>query len=282
MPSGGTFTTLYYIRVATAVASGIFFLAYNMDALQSRNMLQLEFNYLTLYLNLFFSLLSVAFVMLLNSHPLKIIIPQVIFLGESVVSLIVTFVFFRIIRPQIGWDTYKIVGASTDALQMWKTWQKYLVYLKWFCMTLPFNYLDITIMATALNAKGNYLWLIVSLFYGVGIIICAGFFACIWISHYACRVESKALMNAVICFYLLAAAIMITQVIYLRMDWAVLMGWGMLVSWILLLIYQGLEVKSNFGKGMKVHFQNEVQALKKTKGTIRIRNQQLDDDDDVV
>jgi len=213
---------------------------------------------------------------------MKIRIPSIILVAEAIVSLVVVSVLLRWIQPQIGWDTYKIVGASTEALKMWKSWQTYLVLLKWLCMTLPFNYFDTGIIAGVLNTTGSILWVMVIAFYGVGVVICAGLFGCIWISHYACKTESGVWMGVVICFYFLAAAAMIAQVIYLQIGLNVTITWGLMVIWILMLVYHGFKVKSNYGKGMKIYFQNETQALQRNKGTIRPRKQQLDDDDDDI
>jgi len=258
--------------VCLIIFSSLISLIYNVDALRSRNMLQIKFNWISMVLMMVLLSFLVA-ILFLAGNIFGSAYYVLAILAEVLVVALVYAILERKIEREIGWDVYKIVGASVEAQAMWKTYQKYLVALKAFCVNFPYPYLTMLLHATF---DGTLPWTYCVIL-SSGLVAYVGMIACIPASLYACRTESRRIMNSILVFYLLSLVALIAQAFILGFLTFLFLG-AIFVVWLCFLLYYVAQVRGNFGKGMIQYYENADNALKRT-GTIRSRHLNLEDDD---
>jgi len=247
--------------------ASLLWIVYNIDALRSRNMLQIHFNLLSIGYGLFNFVVRIVNVISNPYYDSKVRIFAVVTGVELVVVVVAYYFLARRVEKQIGWDIYKIVGANAKTQAMWKLFQSYMVLTKVTCINLVQFYL--------VSLYDGQLW-----WYDVGgvilaLVIVVGVVVCMPMSMRACKTESGWRMNLILLFYSLVAVVIMADSWYFDQNHASSI---LFVVWLCVTLFFGIRVRLNFGKGLIQYYEKSIIPLHYA-GTIRKRNLNLEEDD---
>jgi len=250
------------------ICANILQIVYIMSAFANRNVLQLRF----VMANFVFSFLAVFLPSFVSAIIRKATgeLPYVIAIGVelTVVSLVVLYLL-RKVEGEIGWELYKILGAGKEIQQMWRNYQIFMVHIKAICVYIPtvFECLSVTGDAFDDDIQNRFIDVTMSTVAFIGMIICMP------LAYIACKGEKRWLINIVLVFYILHAAMCILEVVVAD-TWSTGVYFAILFLWTLILLYYGFKARLNFGKGLTSYYDRMggKDALK------TVRNVDLEDD----
>jgi len=251
-------TPLSHSSLYLNIVGGVFCFIYNVDALRSRNMLQIKFN----WINLIFQIVGYGLALvwfLFEQNMQRDIYYVMVILAEILLATVVYAFLERKIEREFGWVVYQIDDADVGKQAMWKTYQTYMVYLKALCVNLPFVYLTVVFTHYYRHVLS---WTYYALLYSAPA-VALGLILCIPVSLYACRTESRGILNLVLVFYVLAIAVIFVQAFLLDFMMTVA-SWAIIFPWMFALLWNGFRIRRNFGKGMIQYYRNGAGALQHT------------------
>jgi len=228
---------------------------YMMNAFASRNVLQLRFVLVNLAFSIIVEFIPILMFLIINSMSGGAEV-EVVLLGiELVAAVIVIPLLLRKTEQQIGWQQYRILGASDQLQRMWRNYQMFIVHIKGICVNIPTMFTGIQLAARLIDHATNRPIddRNSSINVAESAVALIGMLLCIPMALVACRKEKRWLINIVLVYYIAHSVMCIVMLISFD-NWATEAYFAVLLLWTLLLLYYGVNCARNFGKGLLPYF----------------------------